>query len=185
MMYLTYYFIEMTIFLAILCTMFMMSAKNPMVSMLYMIATFVMAAMYLYLIGLGMFSLLYMMIYMGAIAVTFLFMITLLDINSTELSVKSNMRDLPLVLISLMVLTISGLMMYSNDSIMMNKLLEAFGNDYNTMITQDWFNMENTTLLTTMGNVLLTNNAFILLVLAMVLLLGIMGPMSMTMKHKE
>nr|YP_004927409.1 NADH dehydrogenase subunit 6 [Yarrowia galli]CCC29048.1 subunit ND6 of proton translocating NADH:ubiquinone oxidoreductase [Yarrowia galli] len=185
MMYLTYYFIEMTIFLAILCTMFMMSAKNPMVSMLYMIALFVMAAMYLYLIGLGMFSLLYMMIYMGAIAVTFLFIITLLDMNSTELSVKSNMRDLPLVLISLMVLTISGLMMYSNDSILMNKLLEAFGNDYNTMITQDWFNMENTTLLTTMGNVLLTNNAFILLVLAMVLLLGIMGPMSMTMKHKE
>nr|YP_004927796.1 NADH dehydrogenase subunit 6 [Yarrowia alimentaria]CCC29077.1 subunit ND6 of proton translocating NADH:ubiquinone oxidoreductase [Yarrowia alimentaria] len=185
MMYLTYYFIEMTMFLAILCTIFMISAKNPMVSILYMIALFVMAALYLYLMGLGMFSLTYMMIYIGAIAVLFLFMMTLLDINSTELSVKSNIRDLPLVTISLMVLTISGLMIYSNDSVLINKLFEALGNDYNTVMTQDWFNMENTTLLTTIGNVLLTNNAFMLLVLAVVLLLGIMGPMSMTMKHKE
>jgi NADH:ubiquinone oxidoreductase subunit 6 (subunit J) len=76
-------------------------------------------------------------------------------------------------------------MIYSNDSILINKLLEAFGNDYNTIITQDWFNIENTTLLTTIGNVLLTNNAFILLVLAIVLLLGIIGPISITMKHKE
>lgn len=185
MMYLTYYFIEITIFLAILCTIFIISAKNPMVSILYMIALFVIAAMYLYLIGLGIFSLLYIMIYIGAIAVLFLFIITLLDINSTELSVKSNIRDLPLVLISLIVLTISGLMIYSNDSILINKLLEAFGNDYNTIITQDWFNIENTTLLTTIGNVLLTNNAFILLVLAIVLLLVIIGPISITMKHKE
>jgi NADH-ubiquinone oxidoreductase chain 6 len=70
-MYLTYYFIEITIFLAILCTIFIISAKNPMVSILYMIALFVIAAMYLYLIGLGIFSLLYIMIYIGAIAVLF------------------------------------------------------------------------------------------------------------------
>nr|YP_004927893.1 NADH dehydrogenase subunit 6 [Yarrowia phangngaensis]CCC29008.1 subunit ND6 of proton translocating NADH:ubiquinone oxidoreductase [Yarrowia phangngaensis] len=185
MMYLTYYFIEITMFLAMLCTMFIVSAKNPMVSILYMMALFVMASTYLYLMGLGIFSLLYIMIYMGAIAVTFLFMMTLLDMNSTELSVKSNMRDLPLVLMSLMVLTMSGLMMYSNENILINKMLEAFGNDYNTIMTQNWFNMENSTLLTTLGNVLLTNNAFMLLVLAMVLLLGMMGPISMTMKHKE
>ena len=61
------------------------TAKNPVISVIYLIFTFVFAAGYLILIGIQFIGISYIIVYVGAIAVLFLFVIMMINIKLTDI----------------------------------------------------------------------------------------------------
>lgn len=61
------------------------TAKNPVISVLFLISVFINVAGYLVLLGAAYLGLAYLIIYVGAIAILFLFVIMMLNLRLVEL----------------------------------------------------------------------------------------------------
>ena len=64
---------------------FSITSPNPVVSVIFLIATFVLAAGFLILIGINFVGISYIVVYVGAIAVLFLFVIMMINIKLTDI----------------------------------------------------------------------------------------------------
>jgi NADH-ubiquinone oxidoreductase chain 6 len=78
--------LELLPFMAVLSAIFVITAVNPILAVLFLIAVFITVSAYLALLGLSFLALSYLIIYVGAIAILFLFVIMMLDIKLAELS---------------------------------------------------------------------------------------------------
>src|ERR1700712_2197224 len=65
-------------------------SKNPIVSILFLIALFLLVSVYLILIGINFIGISYLLVYIGAVSILFLFILMLIDIRISELHVKTN-----------------------------------------------------------------------------------------------
>jgi len=74
------------LFALLFCAMAVIYSKNPVHSILYLILVFFCASCLLLLYGLEFLALIFMIVYVGAIAVLFLFVIMMLNIRVLELS---------------------------------------------------------------------------------------------------
>ena len=83
-----------TLFSSILSITF----KNPVISVIFLILTFVQAAGYLIFSGVGFIGLTYIILYVGAITVLFLFVIMMINIKLTDIleTGKTYTQNLPL-----------------------------------------------------------------------------------------
>lgn len=70
---------------AVLSGILVITAKNPVISVLFLIAVFINVAGYLVLLGVAYLGLAYLIIYVGAIAILFLFVIMMLNLRLVEL----------------------------------------------------------------------------------------------------
>ena len=79
---------------------FAITSQNPVISVICLIATFVYAAGYLILIGINFIGISYIVIYVGAIAVLFLFIIMMINLKLTDILETGNQytKNLPLAL---------------------------------------------------------------------------------------
>jgi len=71
---------------AILSGILVITSKNPVISVLFLISVFVNVAGYLVLLGVGFIGISYLIVYVGAIAILFLFVVMMLNLQLTELS---------------------------------------------------------------------------------------------------
>ena len=78
-------FINILAFGTLLSSVFSITSKNPVISVIFLISTFVQAALYLILIGIHFVGISYIIIYVGAIAVLFLFVIMMINIKLTDI----------------------------------------------------------------------------------------------------
>jgi NADH-ubiquinone oxidoreductase chain 6 len=78
-------FINLLAFGTLLSSVFSITSKNPVISVIFLITTFVQAAGYLILIGINFIGISYIVIYVGAIAVLFLFVIMMINIKLTDI----------------------------------------------------------------------------------------------------
>jgi NADH-ubiquinone oxidoreductase chain 6 len=69
----------------LLVSIFSITSKNPVVSVLFLITTFVLAACYIIFIGINFIGISYIIVYVGAIAVLFLFIIMMINIKLTDI----------------------------------------------------------------------------------------------------
>jgi len=81
--------------LALLSGMMVIRAKNPVHSVLFLILVFCQAAGLLILIDLDFFAMVFLVVYVGAIAVLFLFVVMMLHIKLTEMN-ENILRYLPI-----------------------------------------------------------------------------------------
>nr|YP_008994138.1 NADH dehydrogenase subunit 6 [Jaminaea angkorensis]AGJ71969.1 NADH dehydrogenase subunit 6 [Jaminaea angkorensis] len=83
---------------AILSGILVITSKNPVISVLFLISVFVFVAGYLVLLGVGFIGISYLIVYVGAISILFLFVIMMLNIQLQELSEvgKTYTQNLPL-----------------------------------------------------------------------------------------
>jgi NADH-ubiquinone oxidoreductase chain 6 len=82
------------------CGIYTIAMKNPISSILFLIGLFSSIACYLMLVGLNFIGLSYIIVYVGAVSILFLFILMLLNIRISEL--QSNTRNsIPLVIILL------------------------------------------------------------------------------------
>jgi NADH-ubiquinone oxidoreductase chain 6 len=94
-------FFNILFFFTLLMSIFSITSKNPVISILFLISTFVSAACYLILIGINFIGISYIIVYIGAIAVLFLFVIMMINIRLTDILETGNQytKTLPLALL--------------------------------------------------------------------------------------
>nr|QCI56444.1 NADH dehydrogenase subunit 6 [Hypsizygus marmoreus] len=93
-------FINILAFGTLLSSVFSITSKNPVISVIFLISTFVQAAVYLIFIGINFVGISYIVIYVGAIAVLFLFVIMMINIKLTDILETGNQytKNLPLAI---------------------------------------------------------------------------------------
>lgn len=82
---------------AMLSAILVITAKNPVISVLFLISVFINVAAYLVLMGVSYLGLVYIIVYVGAIAILFLFVIMMLNLRLVELleTGKAYTQNLP------------------------------------------------------------------------------------------
>ncbi|ABI75669.1 NADH-quinone oxidoreductase, J subunit [Hyphomonas neptunium ATCC 15444] len=84
--------------IVVLAAMFVIAARNPVHSVLWLILTFFSAAGLLVLIGAEFLAMLLVVVYVGAVAVLFLFVVMMLDVDFVELK-QGTLRYWPFALL--------------------------------------------------------------------------------------
>jgi NADH-ubiquinone oxidoreductase chain 6 len=93
-------FVNMLAFATLLSSVFSITSKNPVISVIFLISTFVSGAGYLMLIGIHFVGISYIIVYVGAIAVLFLFVIMMINIKLTDITETGSQytKNLPLAI---------------------------------------------------------------------------------------
>src|SRR3978361_640589 len=84
--------------LAIICGIFVIISKNPVVSVLFLIGLFLSIYSYLIMLGMNFIGLSYLLVYVGAVSILFLFILMLINIRISELLVDTS-NSIPLAII--------------------------------------------------------------------------------------
>ena len=84
--------------LAILFSIFVIVIKNPIVSVLFLIGLFLAVSFYLISLGFYFLGLSYILVYIGAVSILFIFILMLINIRISELLSESR-NSIPLVII--------------------------------------------------------------------------------------
>ena len=147
--------IEFLVVNAIASAILVIISKNPVVSVIFLISLVLNSALYLIVKGMPFIGISYILIYLGAIIVLFLFVIMMINIKLTDiLEVGSSYtKNIPLALI------VSGLFLYEFFNILpyyLNNTVISFDNTLFTLFKE--FNIEVNnlifSLLTYMSNLL-------------------------------
>nr|YP_009652955.1 NADH dehydrogenase subunit 6 [Taiwanofungus camphoratus]QCG69993.1 NADH dehydrogenase subunit 6 [Taiwanofungus camphoratus]UKQ56122.1 NADH dehydrogenase subunit 6 [Taiwanofungus camphoratus]WRO45196.1 NADH dehydrogenase subunit 6 [Taiwanofungus sp. YW-2023a] len=77
--------IDILAFGALFSSVLVITSKNPVIAVIFLISVFVNAAGYLILLGIGFIGISYIIVYIGAIAVLFLFVIMMINIKLTDI----------------------------------------------------------------------------------------------------
>jgi len=133
-------FIYLLAFGALVSSVSAITSKNPVISVIYLIATFVQLAVVLVLLGINFVGISYIVVYVGSIAVLFLFVIMmieikLIDIIETGLDFTQNL-PLAISIVVLSLIVIYKVLQYgliNIPSIILNKItiLYTFFYDFN------------------------------------------------------
>jgi NADH-ubiquinone oxidoreductase chain 6 len=153
-------------------------SKNPIVSILFLIALFLLVSIYLILLGINFIGISYLLVYIGAVSILFLFILMLIDIRISELHIETmNNVILAIVLgiflyIPLLFINISNF----NLLYVYNKILNATNKNVNYIFHNTWEGsiVENIDI-TAVGNILYTNISLWLILSLLILLLAMVG----------
>src|SRR3979411_975131 len=84
--------------LSIICGIFVIISKNPIISVLFLISLFLNISAYLILLGVNFIGLSYLLVYVGAVSILFLFILMLINIRISELLSNAS-NSIPLAII--------------------------------------------------------------------------------------
>jgi NADH-ubiquinone oxidoreductase chain 6 len=113
----------LTSFLSILEVLFIISGlsiiitKNPILSVLFLINLFLLVSIYLVLIGIDFIGISYLLVYIGAVSILFLFILMLIDIRISELQIENNNSIFLSILISILYYNIISKIIYNNKTV--------------------------------------------------------------------
>ncbi|MBC9721916.1 MAG: NADH-quinone oxidoreductase subunit J [Lactobacillus sp.] len=83
---------------AILSAILVIVSKNPIVSVLFLIGLFLSISCYLIVLGLNFIGLSYLLVYVGAVSILFLFILMLINVRISEL-LNETSNSIPLVIL--------------------------------------------------------------------------------------
>lgn len=175
------------------------------VSVLFLIGLFINIACLLILVGYNYIGLSYILIYVGAVSILFLFILMLINIRISELLSETN-NYIPLaVLTVLLFYYIVGQVLPSNltDNTIVSYLSNSFSEKYNVQLDNEFFNIVDLkqqiayasgkswdsslvefSHITGIGNIMYTSYSIWLIVSSVILLLGMVGAIVITIKQK-
>ena len=188
----------------IICGIYIIISKNPIVSILYLIGLFGGISSYLILTGLSFIGLSYLIIYIGAVSILFLFILMLINIRISELQ-NNNKNSITLALIILMFVNYSvfPVLPYStgvtnNYFININNMLYRIFSDEENINTggnnndlyfassNDWNgNLIDINNITNIGNIMYTSYNLWLILTAFILILAMVGTIVITIKNNQ
>ena len=142
-------------------------SRNPVYSVLFLILAFFNAAGLFILVGAEFLAMLLVVVYVGAVAVLFLFVVMMLDINFAEMRAGFQ-KYLPLGLI------VGGILVFE-------LVLAMYGDAFGSKTTPITSEIANTTQL---GGVLYTKYAFLFQVAGLILLVAMIGAISLTLRKR-
>ena len=173
--------------ICISCGITVIVSKNPIISVLFLIMLFVSIAGYLFMLGLNFIGLSYLLVYVGAVSILFLFILMLINVRVSEL-VTENYNSVPLaglvtVLVAVNVFSPDFENIF-NISIKTYVANEGYSNNILTAISPCWDQkLAETSHITTIGNILYTSYPMWLVLTSIILLLAMVGSILITIKQ--
>ncbi|MDE1159011.1 MAG: NADH-quinone oxidoreductase subunit J [Neorhizobium sp.] len=162
-------------FVAVASAFMVIFAKNPVHSVLFLILVFVNAAGLFLLTGAEFLAMILLVVYIGAVAVLFLFVVMMLDVDFAELR-SGVAKYTPLsVLIGLIVA--AELIVVIGGSTLSPSIKQTV-----TMPIPDVTKRSNTAAL---GDVLYTHYVFFFQLSGMILLVAMIGAIVLTLRHRQ
>jgi NADH-quinone oxidoreductase subunit J len=164
-------------------------SKNPVHSVFYLVLTFLHASGLLLLLGLEFFALLQLLVYIGALAIMFLFVVMLLDIPATEIIAhqRGTYPVAGLLFFALIVAVVGVLWQPTEDSAFLTPFLPA---DTTTVpsdgfVETSWQTVSmSQSALTQLGIALYGVHVDLLLIASLLLLVAMMGAVALTLKRR-
>jgi NADH-quinone oxidoreductase subunit J len=156
-------------------------SKNPVHSILSLILVFFNASSLLILLGSEFLAMLFIIVYVGAVAVLFLFIIMMLNIKISALTI-SIYRYLPVFFVLGSVFVFEFLMLFYFDLVSLN-----ISNLYLFQINfiNDWSSsLEPSNNISVLGQLLYTHYSYLFLLSGVILLVSMVGAISLTL-HKR
>lgn len=160
-------------------------ARNPVYSVIFLILVFFNAAGLLVLLGLDFFAMIFLVVYVGAIAVLFLFVVMMLNIKLAEINEKK-LRYLPVGGVLGLLFLFEVLILVDNDLIPLlsynldNKFLET---QFTNIQFFDWSNELHTShTIHALGNIIYTYYFYFFLMASIILLVAMIGAIVLTMQ---
>lgn len=204
-------FLDILSVIAVLFGITVIINKNPIASLLCLIGLFASVSVYLILSGLTFIGFSYLIVYIGAVSILFLFILMLLNIRTSELQ-SNNSNSIPLALFVTILLNYSlfQLLPYSTaiinsynnklSNIIYNlptsKYSDIIGNinkqtDISTsnvmfVTSNNWDGtMTETSHISTIGNIMYTSYNMWLFMTSIILLLAMVGAIVITIKQEK
>jgi NADH-ubiquinone oxidoreductase chain 6 len=184
---------------AILSGILVITSKNPVIAVLFLISAFVNAAGYLLLLGVGFIGISYIIVYVGAITVLFLFVVMMINIKLVDILEVGNeyTKNLPLALVigSLFIYELFSIIPVSVNNVSVLSLpLELlnyvnglfFGSEVYSISEVNVSNNPNIpdsiftsfTQIESLGQGLYTYGAMLLIICSIILLLSMLAPIT-------
>jgi NADH-ubiquinone oxidoreductase chain 6 len=93
--------LDLLAIISVILGIFIIVTKNPVISVLYLILLFSSIACYLILLGIKFIGISYLLVYVGAVSILFLFILMLINIRVSELISDTN-NNIPLGLVTIL-----------------------------------------------------------------------------------
>lgn len=198
-------FVDIIYLVSILLGILTISSRNPVVSVLFLIGLFVNVAGLLILVGYNFIGLAYILVYVGAVSILFLFILMLINIRVSELFNDTN-NDLPLAGLTIIIfyyIMAQVLPLNFTENSIVSYLSNSYSDIYNVELNNELFNIvdlkqqigyasskgwDNSliepTHIASIGNIMYTSYSMWLIVTSIILLLGMVGAIVITIKQK-
>lgn len=197
-------------FAAVISSLLVITSKNPVISVLFLISVFVNSAIYLMFTGINFIGISYIIVYVGAIAILFLFILMMINIKLTDiLEVGTDYtKNLPLALIigALFIFAIFGSV--TNLNVFQTSLVTSIIHSLNSFISisdsaslaslNNFISLHTTvypysvdthlmdyTQIEALGHNLYTNSAILLILTSFILLLSMLAPIMLSTFYKK
>lgn len=180
-------------FISIITSVLVITVKNPIVSVLFLIGLFLSISVYLISLGFFFIGLSYILVYIGAISILFIFILMLINIRVSEL-LSETKNSVPLVIIiTIFLSTIIGEYIPENLSDFNSTiyslkefftLILKYNINYILYVSfESWDNhLLGIDYMNSVGNVLYTNYCIWLILTSIILLLAMVGCIVITMR---
>lgn len=205
-----YNFLNFISVISILCGILVIISKNPIVSVLFLIGLFISIAGYLMMLGINFIGLSYLLVYVGAVSILFLFILMLINVRISEL-VTNNSNSIPLAIMigvfvslnqlfpkaaSMPAMMVGGFHLLKQNYVDLEGKIQPYidfyddftyiGYDLNELsfvTSQSWdMKLAETFHITSIGNIIYTNYPLWLLLTSIILLLAMIGSILITIK---
>jgi len=193
--------VDILYLVSILFGIFTIVSINPIYSVLFLIGLFVNIAGLLILVGYNYIGLSYILVYVGAVSILFLFILMLINIRISELLSENN-NDIPLAILTVLLFYyIVGQVLPCNTII--SYLSNSLSEIYKVQLDNEFFNivdlkqqiayasskswdssLVDVTNITSIGNIMYTNYSIWLIVASVILLLAMIGAIVITISQK-
>jgi NADH-ubiquinone oxidoreductase chain 6 len=191
---------------SILSGILVIVSKNPIVSVLFLIGLFLSISCYLIVLGLNFIGLSYLLVYVGAVSILFLFILMLINVRISELLYDTG-NSIPLVLLVILAFNypVNNILPYSiiaywhdtynkleyiqsnytiNNILSMKGIMADKGEiSYATSKVWDG-NLSEASHITSIGNIMYTSHSIWLIITSIILLLAMVGAIVITIKQK-
>jgi NADH-ubiquinone oxidoreductase chain 6 len=180
--------------LAVLFGILVLVSKNPIISIVFLIGLFISISCYLLLVGAGFIGISYLVVYIGAVSILFLFILMLINIRVSEL-VTDTRNSIPLSILTCTLLGNPIYELFSHSSNLNLKedtnvtsgeyIINIFSNIYLSLSSEWEGYLVEYSHITSIGNIMYTNFSLWLILTSMILLLSMIGAIVVTMKAQD
>lgn len=190
---------------AILFAILVITSKNPIVSVLFLIGLFSAISVYLIMLGMSFIGLSYLLVYVGAISILFLFILMLINVRVSELTSNTSNSIFTAILLGLLFnYTVYQIVPYSLSSFngynSINKnstenalYINQYGdrlfalfdsNNLNYVTSSNWdSNLSEISHISAIGNIMYANYSIWLIITSFILLLAMVGTIVITINQ--
>jgi NADH-ubiquinone oxidoreductase chain 6 len=178
--------------ISLISGIFVIISKNPIISVLFLIGLFLCISTYLMLSGMTFIGIAYLLVYIGAVSILFLFILMLINVRISELQGNTN-NSLPLALIigAFLYYFLYGTLPFTDLDTTSDKILDVVSlNNYddnkeNLYVTSNIWDtvLVDVSHIVSIGNVIYTNYFIWIVIASIILLLAMVGTIIITIKY--